>query len=317
MSERTTRTSRGKRNPKAKSFRPNDPFDDPILLYLNDHRLLRTSHLAKLTGRSTKALNGRMRKLKDHGYVSWVNPKKEADHPFNPEDIFALGNKGADRVAELRRIPRSKVFYTSLTDLNRDIGRDHVSHTLLVSDFLVRVRHACNNSNGRIRFIPQREIFAGMPVERRRAKNPLAITAMVYDGGVEREKTTIADAFFGLDFPESNTFFFLEADRGTMVQGERPKPDWRSNYGKYQVYYSWFKAKGHLTDFDIDNFRVLFLTSRTEERVREAIANLRPIHPSGWGGWLFSWKEDLFSHDNILEAPWITGKGGQTTLIED
>lgn len=311
------RTPRGFRNRlPGNGFVPNPDYDYPIFLHLADHRLLRTSHLMALTGRSRSALNNRLRHLKNHGYIGWVNPKKEAHYKVNAEDLHALGDKGADIVASLRHVHRQTVSYT---DLNREIGRDHVSHTLLVSDFLVALIVACENSGGAVRFISTTEILTAALPNRKNSNDPLLLRAKVVSKGVRREDATRPDAMFGLHFlndPEgkNKAYFFLEADRGTMRQKKGRNEDWRSIYKKYEVYYGFNRAKSVEPEFGIKNFRVLFLTDRTEERARNSIAAVEPIHPGGWNQWMFSWKGHVLGAPDVLSVPWITGKGESATL---
>ena len=77
-------------------------------------------------------------------------------------------------------------------------------------------------------------------------------------------------------------YFLLEADCSTMSQQRIRRTDLRSIKKKFQVYYSWQNERLCVNDFGIEKFRVLFLTSKSEERFRNMIAtneSIRPGHP--------------------------------------
>ncbi len=314
---RTKRSQRGK--PKGNVVITDD--DIRIFCLLDDHRLLRTSHIAKLTGRSKHRINKRLRILKDHGYIGWINPKLERFHKPNPEDVHALANGGAKVVGEYRNKP----IRHRINELNQAYKAHGVSHQLLVSDFLVSVRAACEVSD-QYEYIPFEEIFSSFPAERKKSKNPLIIKAPTRRTGVEEVETTLPDAMFGirlLDQPadRNRAIYFLEADANTMVQGARSNPDWSGVAKKYHTYYHFNRLKLHEEQFGIRGFRVLYLTTGEDLRAKNAVGATRDIHkdkegnPIGWRQWLFSYKSHILrdhpDHD-ILTAPWMNGRWHDT-----
>lgn len=311
MSDKISRTGRRERKKDAANVRIDPVTDGAIFQYLYEYRLLRTSNIAMLTGRSVKAVNARLRKLKNKGYLDYIDPKLERKHKPNPEALYALGNDGRawlfDRLS-------MKVPKTSMTDLNRTIGYDSVTHTLAINDFVVRVRNACENDPS-LRFISQHEIISGLRAKKH-LKEPLKLSAKV----AKKTESTVADFMLGIEDitrPEGQNkmYFFGEADRGTMQQSSAADPSKSANADKFAVYYQWWKDKKYDDEFNIPNFRVLFYTLKTEVRVNNLRAFVEHIVPGGSAQWLFASTDSLFSAENILYAPWTNGKGIKTTMV--
>jgi hypothetical protein len=322
--EKKTRSGRGKKSEVVGNVRFSPEHDLPILLALADHRILRTSHLSRLTKRSQAAINGRLLRLRTAGYTDSIKPKNEKHHKVNPENLHALGDLGVDVVSDYYGTRRRKSVYSQL---NKDIGQDKVSHLLLINDFLVDIQEACHNSGGEVRYISEREILT--PVEKRfNSTDPLLLSVNVKG----KRMTTRPDLLFGLEFltrigdsgKPLRAYFFGEADRGTITQSRRRNDEWTSNHKKYVVYYHWgreiYQAKKQNrkldeSEFFLKNFRVLFFTSKGELRARNLRDYLLSIEETGKEQWLFQSYANLQESESILNAEWLTGKGGSTSLV--
>lgn len=304
------RTKRGERNTKDLSFSPTKS-DEDIYVALADHRLLRTSQIASLTNRSKKAINGRMLKLFNAGYVDWVDPKKEEHIVGNVENLYALAPLGAKIAANKTGLNIRDVRYRQL---NKSLKKRSVTHLLMINDFLVRVQSACEQSNGEVRYIAQREILTGNE-ERWNTIDPLKIAVRSRGDDL----VTVPDILFGLEFTNlpvgrNRAFFFGEADSGSMQQRAGKSEDKSYNVKKYRTYYHYWKNGLHEKEFGFKNFRVLFFTARTELRARNLIDFVEPISPGGRNQWLFTTLAELQEPENILDAKWLTGKAEYTTL---
>jgi hypothetical protein len=86
--------------------------------------------------RNWRAVSQLFQRMFEHGLLT--RPPKQHDALWSPgEIIHALGNAGADILAELNLMPRGKTNYQSKS---RSVGQLHLEHTRLVS----RVRMALN-----------------------------------------------------------------------------------------------------------------------------------------------------------------------------
>jgi hypothetical protein len=249
----------------------------------------------------------------DSRHLDWIDPEKEDGHRANPEAIYALGNEGARYVAE-----RCGHEYPKLrrTELNRKIKQ--VAHTMLVSDIMVAIELACRQ-RPETRLMHAREMLARAPREKQESKRPLSITTVIPTNDGKKERTICPDGFFGLVTAakpdrRKRFYFFLEADRSTMTQ-QPANTDYRSIFEKFQVYYEWWRKGGQRDDFDIPDFRVLFVTGKSRERYYEMIGRNRAIHENGWPHFLFAYSRDLLSAPDILAAPWLDGEEDATTML--
>ena len=137
------------------------------------------------------------------------------------------------------------------------------------------------------------------------------------------QHTTRPDKFFGIEFlnkPKGRNcyYFFLEADRSTepqAVTNRSQNPDKRTTEKKMKVYYHWRKAKGPKTDFDIKDFRVLWVTEKSAQRYEKMLALNEMLHDGGWPHFMFAYRDNLFGADNILDYEWRSGDGVLRSLI--
>ena len=179
---------------------------------------------------------------------------------------------------------------------------------------MTAVEVACSKDNT-LRFIPSEEIEARRPAQMQGRSSPIRLEATIQYRDKTLRKTTIPDGVLGIEFPNAEAFFFLEADRGTMPQ-HRSDTEQSFIFKKFLVYYGWWQERGHEREFGIENFRVLFLADTPQRSQNIFAASQRIREDGGWRGFLFADKETLLTHPNILKAPWRNGKGEITNLLE-
>jgi hypothetical protein len=117
--------------------------DVEILLHVFRHRFLRSTHLAALVG-GGQGLVRRLGLLYHHHYLD--RPREQIDfysRVGSKPMVYALGNKGADLLAEMYHVPRGKFDWTAK---NRAVGPVFLDHTLLVADFMVALEASCRRT---------------------------------------------------------------------------------------------------------------------------------------------------------------------------
>ena len=291
--------------------------DIEILLAVFRHRFLRSTHIAALVG-GGQGLIRRLGVLYHHHFLD--RPREQIEfyqYAGSKPMVYAIGNRGADLLAEAFAVPRGKIDWTSK---NRDIGPIFLDHTLLVADVMVAFEAACQKS-GRVRLIRADEILKHAPEATRRRKNPLKWNVPTIYGGQNITLGLVPDKIFGLQYldkPEgkSRAYFFLEADRATMPV-MRTDIRQTSFYRKMVGYHETWKQGLHTTVYGIKNFRVLTVTS-SSARVKNLIeANKQLTEGQGSRMFLFSHEKALQAAGNPLALGWLSGKGEDpVTLME-
>ncbi len=313
-----------KRRTPTRDFSPTQR-DVEIIRYVHSYRLLKSrSHLAELFGESPHLLR-RLQKLAVHKYL-YPLPRRRSE-----EAVYAIGSAGTDLLARQFGEPRPRVDWTAQ---NKTLTQKHVEHTLLIADVIICIELACRRRRS-IRFISPEEILAKHAPESTRLKakhvagNPfLWSVPIVYKGRRVGEKSIEPDRMFGVAFQDSNKethWFFLEADRGTMVVKPHTVNLHRSSIFTKQLQYwaSWVttppaKANLYRERFGIDDVRTLFVlatSARGDVRLNKCIeVNKYFNQGQGTGLFLFTKAEPLLEAPDILEAPFVSGQGKTRTL---
>jgi hypothetical protein len=125
------------------------------------------------------------------------------------------------------------------------------------------------------------------------------------------------DWVFGLSFqgaPQNRrrTFFFIEADRGTMPVTRKGLAQ-TSFLRKLLAYQETWRQRLHKAHLGIPNFRVLTVAT-SEERVRHLVAACRSLPGGGSRLFLFTDQKSL-SRGGILTHEWVNGRGDTTQLL--
>jgi hypothetical protein len=209
-----------------------------------------------------------------------------------------LGNKGA---AWLKHT-LSLSFHQLEWKPKGNVGRLFLEHALLVSDIMVSVEVACRNRNN-IRLLSPDDL---------RIKNMREPFQWRVDIGQRQNIGVIPDRVFGLDFNGQQSWYCLEADRGTM-------PITRSNLNqtsfqrKLLAYEATWSQNLHRTRFGWQRFRVLTVTTSKQrvQGIKDACHDLAHGH----GLFLFLDAAALAAHGDVLAIQWQTSRPERTNLL--
>jgi hypothetical protein len=311
-----TRTS-GERRPRFRRTRTR-PFlvterDLAIIELVYRYRLLNSEHLASLVKGSSQVIRRRLQLLYHARYLD--RPRIQiADFYRNskPEPmVYALGNKGADLLAEHLGLPRRTIDWTAK---NRKIRDTFFRHTLMVAGILVAFEVSCRR-HGNVRLIPWEEILAKKcPPETRKRKRPESWRVRIPGRG---DHGVTPDAIFGLHYLDrlegrNHSYFFLEADRGTMPVKRRTLAQ-TAILKKLLLYHATAVQKLHTRRFDFKAFRVLTVTASPDrERVASMIRATQELD-SLERIFLFTDEASLLSGE-ALSHEWLNGKKEQVVL---
>ena len=184
---------------------------------------------------------------------------------------------------------------------NRAVGRMFFEHALLVSEIMVKLELACRKRG--IRLLTEEVLRSGQIRQSFRWRVNLKGATKL---GI------IPDRVFALEFQNAagmreRSYFFLEADRGTMPVKRRHLSQ-TSFYRKLLAYVATWDQKLHQSLFDFHRFRVLAVT-KSSARVQSLVEVCTELD-HGHGLFLFA-DQTILSGD-ILSAVWQTGKPGVT-----
>jgi hypothetical protein len=277
--------------------------DHEILRQVDRHRFLRSSHVLSLVPGSSQQILRRLKLLYHHGYLE--RPRSQLDYYHqggSREMVYGLGNRatallGTDGEARWN-------------EKNAAVKQIFLEHSLLVSDFMVTTELACRKAN--IRFINQLDLAQELRAGRKREL--FEWTVKIWNG---IKLTAAPDEVFAVEWTgaagmRQRSYFFLEADRGTMPVIRKSLYQ-TSFYRKLLAYEATWKQLIHEKRFGFPRFRVLTVTT-TPTRVRNITSACTKLK-HGHGIFLFTDRGILDEPEQILSAPWSRGKGGTDTLL--
>src|SRR5437868_6378504 len=295
----TSRRPRFCRASEPPAFRLTDD-DVEIVRVVARHRLIRSTHIAALVGRSLDRTNDRLMRLFHAGYID--RPRAQLDRfPSSGSShyIYAL----ADRGARLLRDEDGVEFRnTEWNRKNREAGRPFIEHQIEIVNFQVALQRAVTR-RGDLRLIGADDLIPAASATKSRAlTSSTAVTLRAKLGRDQsREISVVPDLAFGLDLAGgTRRNFVVEIDRGTMPV-RRSDPDQTSFEGKMRVYLAAHAAKQHERQLGWKNFRVLTVTT-DRDRVRnmqEALRQLRIPRSIGPSLFLFATYSDLRTDDPL------------------
>ncbi len=220
--------------------------------------------------------------------------------------VYALGKRGAEILEAEGKVRRGGVRWDTK---NRNLSRVFLHHTLAVAEVRVAFEVACGSRED-VRFIPPEEVLAGAPEATRRLRLPFRWQVEVRQGGKPYRLGVEPDKVFGLEFhaaPENRrrTYFFLEADRGTMPVTRKGLAQ-TSFTRKLLCYQETWRQEVHRTHLGISNFRVITVTT-SRERVEHLMEACRSL--GGGGSRLFLFRDfERIGNMNILASKWVNGR---------
>jgi hypothetical protein len=277
--------------------------DKEIIRLVYRHRFLRSSHICSLVPGSAQQILRRLKLLYHHGYLTRPRSQIEFYHYGGRREIvYGLGNKGASLLqTELDSMFRD----TPWDEENGSVKRVFLEHALLVSDIMVSVELACGQ-NG-IRLLTEQNL----------AKENLPFRWKMNLAG---QKFSVSpDRVFALEFPGADgnirrSYFFLEADRGTMPVIRKTLSQ-TSFYRKLLSYEATWQQGIPQKHFGFPRFRVLTVTTNSV-RVKSLVEACYKLK-SGHGLFLFTDQSTLNKPLDILTHVWQSGRPGEIGTLSD
>ncbi len=284
--------------------------DREIIRLVHRHRFLRSSHLVALMGGSSQQLLRRLQLLYHHGYLE--RPRAQIDYYHQGGSrhmVYGLGSKSASVLKQEEGTPFRD---PSWGEKNRSVGRIFLEHALLVSDVMVAIELACQQS-GRVRLLSDDELLShDLGSERKSFRWKVNISNSVALG-------VMPDRAFGLEFQNQSgvtdrCFFFLEADRGTMPV-KRQELTQTSFFRKLLAYEATWEQSIHRSRFGFHRFRVLTIAS-SAERVKSLVTACSELK-RGHGLFVFADRTILSRPTDILDQAWQAGRQNETSRLLD
>src|SRR3954452_7842503 len=249
--QQSVRRPRFRRAAAPPPFRLTDD-DVEIVRVVARHRLIRSTHIAALVGRSLDRTNDRLLRLFHAGYID--RPRAQLDYypTFGSAPmIYALADRGARLLREWDGIELRNPEWSRK---NREATRPFIEHQIEIVDFEVGVQRAVRERSG-VKLISAEDAIADArwPPP---AMIPFSLQAKLSDRGVVRETAIVPDIVFGLELADgSRRNFIVEIDLDTMPV-RRSDPEQTSIERKIRVYLTAHAAKQHQRKFGWTNFRV-------------------------------------------------------------
>lgn len=249
-----TRAPKFKRKPRQLGGVRLQERDIGIIRLVHDYRFLNSDQIKLLADGSEQGISRRLQKLFHHSFLD--RPPSQILNPLAgaPKMVYALGDRGADLLADKLGIDRGKIRWG---EKNRQVKERHIHHTLMISNFRMCLETALDPLSQTQLLFWEKE-----------SRDQLRDYAYTRDSrGRRRELPIVPDGFFGINDRKRKHpwYFFLEADQSTMSNGRF--------LDKMKAYWEWgIHQKGHTRKFGIKGFRVLTIT-KTEQRKE----NLRKI----------------------------------------
>ena len=256
---------------------------------------------------SRQQLLRRLQLLYHHRFLERPRCQIDYYHRSGSRTIaYGLGNKGASLLKRELGLPFHRLDWP---DKNR-VERLFLEHTLMVSDFMVRLELACRSRKD-VRLLDVEDLETGDGKRRQPFQWKVDI-------GRGQRCGVIPDRVFGLEFPvkpagQNRIWYFLEADRGTMPV-TRSRLDQSSYHRKLIAYQATWTQNLHGTP-GISRFRVLTVTTNAD-RLASMLEACRSL-PRGHGLFLFTDSVSMNTHQNLLTLPFQTGYISEMTILLD
>jgi hypothetical protein len=214
-----------------------------------------------LVGGSSQQILRRLQLLYHHAYLDRPRAQIDYYHEGGPQQIvYGLARRGAGRLRRDLNMPFEKMDWSQG---RKNVGRLFLEHALMVSDIMVAIECACRSTDGRVRFLPQEALE--LPPKTSASNQPFRWSVTLSSG---QRIGVIPDAVFALEQSDQpadrqRSYFFLEADRGTMPV-TRQNSALSSFARKLQAYAATWTQSLHCRRFNLDRFRVLTATTCVE-----------------------------------------------------
>jgi len=307
---RPTRRPRFQRAAVPPAFRLTDN-DVEIVRVVARHRLIRSTHIAALVGRSIDRTNDRLMRLFHAGYVD--RPRAQLDYyptAGSAPMVYALANRG---MRLLREWDGVEFRSAAVSRSRRQAGRPFIEHQIEIVNFQVALEQAVRE-RGDLRLIPADDMIASFlePAGR----HPFALRVTLSHRGGARAACVIPDFVFALQLANgARRNFMVEIDRGTMPV-IRSDPRQTSFGRKMRVYLAAHAAEQHRRQFGWKNFRVLVVTTdqpRLSSMI-DALGDLRMPRSAAPSLFLFTTFGAL-GEVSPIDRHWLDGSRRPADLI--
>jgi Replication-relaxation len=264
--------------------------DHKIIRLVERHRFIRSPQIISLIGGSKQNILRRLKFLYHRGYLE--RPRAQLDNYHRPGSrhiVYGLSDKSGELLQR-----ESDGASISWGEKNRASGRMFLEHTLFVADAMAAIELACRARG--IRLIASKDLLPP-------GKNSFEwrVVTQKHSLGV------VPDQTFALEFMDANgelkrSYFFLEADRGTMPVARQNLAQ-TSMRRKFIAYAATWRQGLHASALGLHHFRVLTITASLA-RLKSLIGECSQLE-SGQGLFLFADKSILTG--DILSG-WRTAK---------
>lgn len=297
--------------------------DEAIIWHAYRHRLIDAAMLRSLfPNRSPQKITRRLNTLRQARYLDRIGRygRRRQSGGSYPE-VYALGLKGAQWL----RLQGVSVNARYLTQKNSSLQGRSVDHLLETTAFMVALERSARE-HGDTRVIHLDEILGATRRELgSKAGLPTTLRTQIEWKSHYGAEATAADKIFGLEKQrdqKSYTYFFLEIDRGTeTIVPSSHRIESRNFFRdtsflkKMVIYAQAFDRFAHKTQYGMDKFRVLTVTtSRSRIKLmQEAYQN--HVRPAGRAGlFLFTDQATVESAENLLSIPFETAAGREVLI---
>jgi hypothetical protein len=275
--------------------------DRTIIRLIHRHRFLSSRQIIALVGDSQLQVLRRLKLLYHHGFLE--RPRAQLQY-YGTSGIrpivYGVSTKGGMLLKQ--ELGDSLLW----SEKNRAVGQVFLEHMLLVSETMVSLELVCRKHGVRLLY----EDELDLPVH----KQPFQWRVKIAGG---MNLGVIPDAVFALEYKDQNgqvqrSYFFLEADRGTMpvVRKNLLQTSFRR---KLLAYESTWANKVHQRHLGIHRFRVLTVTT-IAARVQSLLTACSQLK-RGHGLFLFA---DTSALEKDLFSPvWHSGKTGELSPLLD
>ncbi|MCP3969292.1 MAG: hypothetical protein GY717_03040, partial [Rhodobacteraceae bacterium] len=168
----------------------------------------------------------------------------------------------------------------------------------------------------RIYLLDGDRLTAKLPVQTQQKAKPFRQNTPVVHQGARSHIGVEPDIVFSLHLKTKNrqAFFLVEIDRGTMPV-ERSNLRQTSILRKLLAYQTIWQSKLHQQQLGWHSFRVLFVTSSRERADNMITAANKHALTKGSPIFLFTDKQSLYAHDNLLAHEWLDCHGNRQRLL--
>jgi hypothetical protein len=310
--ESQTRLPRFRRASEPPAFRLTDD-DVEIIRQVARHRLIRSTHIAALVGRSLHSTNDRLLRLFHAGYIDRPRAQLDRFPTGSAHYVYALADRGTRLLRERDGIT---IANPEVSRKNREAHRPFIEHQLEIVNFQVALQGAVAQRSD-VRLIPAEDMNKAASRQPMQASPaPFALRAKFAHRGAVREISVVPDIVFGLGLSGgARRNFMVEIDRGTMPI-IRSRFDQTSFEKKMHAYLAAHAAKQHERQFGWKNFRVLTITTDQQrmQSMKEALAGLRVPRSIGASLFLFGTFDECRTFDPLSHA-WIDGIDRRVRLM--